>query len=466
MIGAVSSAKAQEKDPPRDQEIKPAEIKLPANITPRPAPVQAPVAINFRERPKYMADGQRLKKTISIDGVPADGKWDTFYNITAGAIRGAIYCNWDDDYLYLGTRSQGQANVVFDIDVNGDGWLKGADNLEVVVEQSLNSAVPKVTVRLLDATANKDTPVWNDAAYDPKKILVATKMVGSLQYIELAIPKDMGGMALRDGVTMGLRGELFSPSALPFTPTPPYEPHLLLEATLASTHIVSAPGINPTLTLTDDKCVAGQEIAATLRLLNQTDQPVPIKSVKWEGVGNSVNVLNSVREVAVPSLPPTKARDLKYKTRLPDKLSPGTYTIAVTVDLENGKQVYSTRTFTVVEPLQVRIFGDPDPVAIIGTTRYDAVIDITSAIPRHMKADAEITSMPSGWTIDKKRRSVEVDGEDKRGLFHFRFKLPSTTAAGNYPIEATVTYKERTWMVRYVAKVVRTDAPAPPPAGN
>lgn len=463
MIGTVSSVKAQDKDPLIDDEIKPAEVKVPV----RPI-VQPPIAINFRERPKVMVDSKRLKKTISVDGVIADNKWDTFYNTTAGAVKGAILCNWDDDYLYLGVRADGQSNVVFDIDAGADGWLKGADNLEIVVEQLPNATVPKVSVHLLDATSNKDTPVWNDTAYDPKKILVSVKLVNNVQYIELAIPKEMGSMLLRDGVTMGIRGELFPLSTLPFTPTQPYEPHLLLEATLVSSHIISAPGINPTLSITDDKCAAGQELSATLRLLNQTDQPVPIKSVKWEGIGNSVNVLNSVREVAVPGLPPTKARDLKYKTRLPEKLSPGTYTIAVTVDLENGKQVYSTRTFTVVEPLQVRIFGDPDPVAIIGTTKYDAVLDITSAVPSYLKAEAEIMVMPSGWTLEgKKRRGVEVIGEDRRKLFRFRFKLPSTTAAGNYPIEAMLTYKERTWTVRYVARVVRTDAPTiTPPTGN
>lgn len=460
MIGATGSVKAQEKDPPLDEEVKPAEVKVPPKLNAQP-----PVAINFRERPKYALGGPRLKKTVAIDGVPAEGKWDAFYSVATGAVKGTIYCNWDDDYLYLGVRADDKANVVFDIDANADGWLKGADNIEIVVEHLPGSAAPKVSVRLLDAVANKDTPVWNDSAYDPKKILVASKFVNNVQYIELAVPKEMGNMLLRDGATLGLRGEIFPLSTLPFTPTPPYEPHLLLEATLAASHIVSAPGINPTLSLTDDKCVAGQDLSATLRLLNQTDQPVPIKSVKWEGIGNSVNVLNSVREVAVPGLPPSKARDLKYKTRLPEKLAPGTYTVAVTVDLENGKQIYTTRTFTVIEPLQVRIFGDPDPVAIVGTTKYDAVIDITSAVPNYMKAEAEITVMPSGWTLDgKKRRGVEVVGEDKRRLFRFRFKLPSTTAAGSYPIEATVTYKERTWTVRYIAKVVRTDAPAPTPA--
>ncbi len=461
LIGTVHSVKAQEKDPPKDQEVKPAEVVVPAKLN-----QIAPPVINFRERPKVMADAQRLKKTIAIDGVPNDMKWDTFYTVTTGVIKGAIYCNWDDDYLYLGTRTDGEANVVFDIDASGDGWLRGADNLEIVVERMPNATTPQVSVRLLDATSNKDTAVWNEKAYDPKKILVATKLLNNYHYIELAIPKEMGSMLLHDGVTMGIRGEFFPLSTLPYTATPPYEPHLLLEANLVASRVQTAPGINPTLTLSDDKCVAGQELGATLRLLNQTDQPVPIKSVKWEGVGNSVNVLNSVREVAVPSLPPTKARDLKYKTRLPEKLSPGTYTIAVTADLDNGKQVYTTRTFTVVEPLQVRMYGDPDPVAIIGTTKYDIVIDITSAVPSHMKAEAEITNLPSGWILEKKRRGVEIDGEDKRRLFRFRCKLPSTTAAGSYPIEATVTYKERTWSLRYIAKVVRTDIPTTPPSGN
>lgn len=433
----------------------------------KPAPVQPPLIasrVNFRERPKYPIDSQRLRKTVTIDGVLSDNEWDPFYTITDGAIRGTVYCNWDDDYLYLAVRSESPCSMVFNVDASGDGWLRGADNLEVVIENTISSTAPLVTVRLLDAANSKDTPVWNEKAYDPKKILVASKISNGTQVVEMAIPKDMGSLVLHDGVTIGLRADLFPPSGTPFAPTQPFEPHLLLDANLVATRNQAAGGINPTLLLSDDKCVAGQELVGTLRLLNQTDQPVNVKSVQWEGTGNSVNVLNSLREVAVPSVPAMKTRDLKYKTLLPKNVSPGTYTIQVRAELENGKQVFATRTFTVVEPLQVRLTGEPEPVAIVGNTKYNLLLDIYTAVPVHTKTEAEITKFPAGWILDDKRqRGVEIDGEDKHKIAKFRVRIPSTTAGGAYSFEMKVTYGDRTWVVSHTVRVLRADTPTPAP---
>jgi hypothetical protein len=466
VLALTGSLSAQETNKPdtnkQDGTLAPAPIQPPLVVAPR---------IKFGERPKYPTDSQRLRRTIQVDGTIGDNEWDPFYTITDGPIRGTVYCNWDDDYLYLAVRSEAPCSLVFNVDAANDGWLRGADNLEIVVENTISSTAPLVTVRLLDAANSKDTPFWNEKAYDTKKILVASSIKSGIQTVEIAIPKDMGSLVLRDGIALGLRADLLAPSATPFTPSQPFEPHLLLEADLVASRNQAAGGINPTLSLSDEKCVAGQELVGTLRLLNQTDQPISVKSVQWEGVGNSVNVLNSLREVAVLPVPPTKTRDYKYKTLLPKTLSPGTYTLAVRADLENGKSVYATRTFSVVEPLQVRLTGEPQPVALVGNTKYTLLLDIFTAVPFHTKTEVEITKFPAGWVLeDKRQRGVEVDGEDKRKIAKFRVRIPSTTAAGSYDVEMKVNYGGRTWVATHTVRVLRADipssAPTNPPSQN
>ena len=108
---------------------------------PHVAQVEVP-PIKFRERPRYPADPQRLKRTPLIDGVLGDGEWDPFYTITDGPIKGTVYCNWDDNFLYLATRTEGAANVLFDLDLNGDGWLRGADNVELLIGSVAGGARP------------------------------------------------------------------------------------------------------------------------------------------------------------------------------------------------------------------------------------------------------------------------------------------------------------------------------------
>lgn len=446
-----------------------AQDSTPANDPTTAAPVlrQAePPAIKFRERPRYPADPQRLKRTPQIDGVLGDGEWDPFYTITDGMIKGTIYCNWDDNFLYLATRTDGAANVLFDLDLNGDGWLRGADNVELLIGSAANGGTPAISARLLDASNSKDTPVWNDTAIDPKALIVAEKIVNGTQILEIAIPKNTASLAPKVGQNFGVRAEFLPPGPIAnFVSTAPFEPHLLVDATLAVARVTGIAGINPRLTLSDLKCIAGQKLFATLELTNQTDQNVNIKSVLWTGTGLSANAVNTLRDVSVKPLLGLKKQKLTYSTLLPPNLSVGSYLLTVTVETEDGKSIQSAAAFTVVEPIKVQMASEPQPLVVSGQTKLFVDVDITSAVPDHFRGDMELNVVPNGWQLEGgAKRSVLVDREDAHRVSRYTLKVPSTTAAGDYPVEAVVTWKGQTWHARTVVKVVRTDAPVTPPA--
>jgi hypothetical protein len=434
-----------------------------AVAAPQAAPVEAP-PIKFRERPRYPADPQRLKRTPLIDGVLGDGEWDPFYTVTDGLIKGTVYCNWDDNFLYLATRTEGAANVLFDLDLNGDGWLRGADNVELIIGSVANGGTPVVSARLLDASNTKDTPVWNETAIDPKSIIVAEKLVNGTQILEIAIPKNTASLQPRVGQNFGLRAEFLPAGPITaFTSTAPFEPHLLLDATLAVARVTGVAGINPRLTLSDLKCIAGEKLFATLELTNQTDQTMPIKSVLWTGTGLSANVVNTLREVNVKPLPGLKKEKLTYQTVLPANLSVGSYLLSVTVELDGGKVIQSAAAFTVVEAIQVQMSSDPQPLVVSGQTKLFVDVDVTSAVPDHFRGDVELNVLPAGWQIDgANKRSLYIDREDAHRVARFNLKVPSTTAVGDYPVETIVTWRGQTWHARQIVKVIRTDAPAPP----
>lgn len=428
--------------------------------------VAAP-GINFRERPKYPTDPQRIRRTVQIDGVIEDGEWDPFYTVTDGPVKGTIYCNWDSDNLYLAARTDQPATVLFDVDAAGDGWLRGADNLEIVVGSIQEGSPLTMVVRQLDA-GSKDSPSWVTKAIEGRGVVAAGKVVNGTQVVEIAIPKDTAGLVLRPGANIALRGE-FLPAgpASAYIPTQPFEPHLLLDASLVETRIQAATGVNPRLTLSDYKCVPGQKLFATLELFNQTDLAVPIKSLLWTGRGGaSSDAVNTLREVAVPILPPLKRLKFGYKTMLPSDLALGSYTMVVTAEMENGKQVESVASFTVVEPLQVQMSSDPDPVAVQKSATLTVNVDVFSAVPDHMHGEVELTTVPAGWELQgNKKRHVDIDREDARKVTHFEFRLPSNTTAGDYPVEAVVRWHGREWRAKHVARVIRTGgatATAPP----
>ena len=208
---SARTARAQDKPDAPPQE-KPALPVAPPVVAPDAAPV-----INFRERPKYPADAQRLRRAVTLDGVENENEWEPFYSVTDGAIKGTFYCQWDDNFLYLAAKTDGAASLLFDIDAGGDGWLRGADNMEIVIGGLSEGGVPVALARLLDAANSKDTPTWRENSIDPKTILVASKTVGSSQFTEIAIPKNTGSLVLRTGATIGLRGEFLPPLARPPT---------------------------------------------------------------------------------------------------------------------------------------------------------------------------------------------------------------------------------------------------------
>ena len=442
-----------------------------AQEKPAPPPAAPPLAadaapvINFRERPKYAADSQRLRRAVTLDGVADENEWEPFYSVTDGTVKGIFYCQWDDNFLYLAAKSDAPASLLFDMDAGGDGWLRGADNLEIVIGGFGEGSVPIVAARLLDAANSKDTPTWRENAIDPKTIVVSSKTVGGSQFTEIAIPKNTGSLVLRPGATIGLRGE-FLPPIVPaaYVPTLPFEPHLLLDATLVETKAISVPGVNPRLTISDNKCVAGQNLFGTLELLNQTDQTIPIKAVMWTGTGSSYDAVNTIRDVVVSSLPAGKTQKYKYKTVLPNDLPVGSYTLLVTAEMGGGKQAQSSTTFTVVEPLQTQMSSSPEPVVVGNAPVKCAVeVDVFSAVPNGMKCDIELTTIPAGWELEgNKKRGMEIDREDARRALKFNFKLPSIAAAGSYPLDATVTYRGRVWKTHTVAHVLRAAAPPVP----
>lgn len=422
---------------------------------------QAGPSINYRVRPHFPFDAQRLKKRPVIDGMLSDNEWDALYTVSDGPATGVIYMNWDDENLYLAARADSPAWVVFDLDLNGDGWLRGADNVEIAVAPLNGSGAPPVTLRLLDAAGTKDSPVWMDRAIDPKTIQVAAKMNGSASVVELAIPRGAAGLKPRSGATIGVRGD-FLPGSATLTPTQPYEPHLLVDASLVESHVTSVAGIAPRLSIDDVKVVSGQNISATLDLSAQTDEITRVKSITWKGDGPAADLLKLVRDPNVAPIAYKKPLRVKYNTVIPDTAPPGFYQLTVTAELDGGRSVVATKSFSVVEPFTVSLRSEPDVVKMAGDqNKCKAVVEVESAIRGYERGDVEL-DVPVGWVVEgRKKRGFNVLREDSLIRNVFTLGLPANTAAGDYVVNATVTWKGRSWKAQKTIHVERAVEAAP-----
>lgn len=422
---------------------------------------QSTMVINYRERPRYPFDPQRLKRRPTLDGVIHNNEWDPLYTISGTAVNGTLYMNWDDDYLYLGARTDQRAWVIFNVDANADGWLRGADNLEITVAPVGESGKPVLTARILDAAGSRDTPVWNDRVVDPVSIQIAQSAGSDGQVLELAIPKGIAGLRPRANATLSLRGD-FLPAATSPVPTAPYEPHLLVDVTLVEARIQTVPGIAARLTLEDNKLVPGQTLRATLELTNQVDEDVHLRAVTWKGEGAASELLRQERNPNLPTLKGLKDLKLKYSSVLPDTAIPGFYQVTATAELPDGRSLSSTASFAVVEPFNLQVTTESDMLTVLGPTELKVNVEIYSAVPGYARGDVEI-QVPSGWQVKGRfKKGFYINRQDASTTAPFYLVLPSNTQAGEYAVHAIITWKGKTWKAQRTLHIHRPSETSSP----
>lgn len=429
---------------------------------PQVTAVQPAVVINYRERPRMPFDPQRLKLRPVIDGDIGATEWTPLYTVSEGPVTGTVYMNWDDDNVYLAARTNQVGWMVVDLDAAGDGWLRGADNLEIAVAPLGASGTPPLTARLLDAVANRDVPVWNTSVVSPQQIQCVVRQNGGGQSVEMAIPRGVAGVTPREGAQMGVRVDFLPTGTVPAA-TAPYEPHLLLDVTLVESRSTGVTGVVPRLSLEDSELVPGQVLHATLDLVNQVDTRRTVRSVTWTGVGPAQNYVKLLREVNIPPILGLKTLRLRYATPLPEATVPGFYQLTVSAVLDDGSEVSATASFSVVEAFTIQLDADPLDIALIGPTNVKVTVIVSSAAPGFKKAEVTL-SPPASWELKgKPRRSVNVHRENGVGRVTYGLTIPSVTQTGEYRISAEVTWRGRSWTAHRTIKVTRVEQSRPAP---
>jgi hypothetical protein len=107
--------------------------------------------------PINLAEPIRLALTPSLDGVIRPGEWDLLSS--EGGVD--AYMQWQPFKVHLGATLPQGRDLLISLDMKGDGWLQGRDNLEIRVSWVDGQA--RISQRLLDAS-RREGPVWEDAA--------------------------------------------------------------------------------------------------------------------------------------------------------------------------------------------------------------------------------------------------------------------------------------------------------------
>lgn len=156
----------------------------------------------------------RLAITPQIDGILADEEWDKLAESSVTS-----YFQWQPGKLHFAAKVRPGQDLVASLDLAGNGWLIGNDNVEVRVKWAGDK--PEVYARRLDAT-RAEGPQWVDAESITGAIKAAGRFEGDVWTVEATLD-DPGLYVLpsKVGVPIGVRMDGIpteEPLAEPFHP--------------------------------------------------------------------------------------------------------------------------------------------------------------------------------------------------------------------------------------------------------
>lgn len=162
----------------------------------------------FAIAPSY-AEPNRLAITPKLDGKIDTEEWDEL----AATESIKSYFQWEPTKIYVAATTSVEQEVLVSLDLKGDGWFMGGDNLELRVRW--NGATPEVVARRMVNTPDQG-PTWVDAPEYQASMNLAANTDGANWTVELAIvDPGMFPFALKPNTKIGVRVDAVSATDAP-----------------------------------------------------------------------------------------------------------------------------------------------------------------------------------------------------------------------------------------------------------
>lgn len=411
----------------------------------------------------FVYERARIKRTVPLDPTGGlENRWDALYSVqdtTGGNESGrrTAYLDWDDDYLYLAVEAPAPEQVRFDLDLADDGWLRGADNLSLVVTPPSDGGAdpPKLEAQRFDMAQNKDQPVWAASPIPAGEIKVRGGRTPSGGYaVTLAVPRtEVMGFARKAGQGLGVRVDAAAPtlpSAANETAAIPVRP--MLRVALADA--VEATGEGLTLKVSVDgkrDITPGGEVRATIEVKNNSANVKRLSRLYLRGSLAGADYLDE-QKFAGTDIEPGKT----YKKSLRSTLAPaapfGALVLRGGADVDGiGATLAALAAFEKVEPYILTLDVDDRPVPAGGENNTDARriarVTLRSRVNTRTTGQVKLV-LPDGWKLESGgtlERSITLTRDGQEGVGEYKFIVPHTARLGPHPIGVTAQIGGRTY---------------------
>lgn len=371
----------------------------------------------------------RLALTPQVDGRIEHEEWQALGNLEGGE----AFFQWEPGAIHIAATLPTDRALVVSLDLDGDGWLNGADNLEVVFRSEDGEVRP--SVRRLDNTP-REAPVWREEPILLRTMTFAAREGETTWTVEASL-LDLGlGILPRDPVTIGVRMDAYE-----FDPRPlaPYLPRSTTAVNLAFEQAIGMPEElrwNPDYRFR--RVPLGEELPIRLSFDGNNELGLERIEMRCEGLAERTTLMT-----ALP-FPPFDRRGrtfVDYRTRIADNSTKGWRIMRATVT-GRGEPIVLRTSFQVAPVAFTEVTLVRDSRDRQGDRFLRLSVYIGSNTGNRLNGVLR-SEFPSGWRVSS--------GEDSNFIIYnargfvrrvIEVEIPDDTA-GVFPVRLTITLGAR-----------------------
>lgn len=346
-----------------------------------------------------VAEPIRLAMTPRLDGELSPEEWDRLSS--SGGVQS--YLQWEPGWLFAAAEIPAGQDLKVSLDLNGDGWLVGRDNIEVRVRYADGAA--QVQLRRLDAT-DRNGPVWTEAKVIPEIITTAARSTAQGWFFEMKM-LDADLPKIESGRKLGVRMDSVAPDEVEATAFLPRRTALCSLQWDRGSGMIE--GFKWGAEYRARSVVPGESIPIRLNMTVPAGSPFGRIQLRTEG---DPKIGSANQDLPFPKIDSRQRAMVDYRLDVSTGATTGYRTLLATLVGEGGQTTTLRTSFLVSEPIRFDLTLPENLTSQPGNQVIKGSVRLRSQTTKRVDGVFQIIA-PDGWTVIR-------GSEQKFGIFHPR----------------------------------------------
>lgn len=379
---------------PTAAEATPAAVTPALAPVPAPVPQPAPVTVPRPPVPTVSPDFDVFRRTPTIDGTVDAGEWDKFYSFDYSDVHATTYIDWDDNYLYVASKTNAPTDLLVILDGAGDGWFHGSDNFEITAKRARGTAGPTLTVSRYQSQGAPGVAGTPLVATESSAFVMKAGTALPYYTYEICIPRSaVPGLELKSGEKFGIKVAVgVGTQEVVWIPSSPLGD--VQTATLVTSKSSLSFAGKVDVTIRDTRIVPGEDLIAKISVRNASQVPLRVDSIVVGGEGRTSKLLGS-QLIRLDGVEPQKSFTRGFRSQLSRAATPGSAALGVEVRSGDDRVGSALVSFDIVPAYSVRM-ELPDRSASRNERRVIVIVHNNTQGEAYGRVKL---NLPEGWTV-------------------------------------------------------------------